>query len=250
MRVHILSDLHLEFGPFDYPDVGADLVIFAGDVHTKMNGLKWILETITHVPVIYIMGNHEYYGAKLPRLVKKLQSEAQGSNVHVCENDVVEVGGFRLIGCTLWTDMALQGDVMIGSIEALHQMNDYKRIRHSLSYKKLRPEQTRQCHRASVSAIRAFLGSGNARRSVVVTHHAPSILSLPEHRRDELISCAYASHLDALICEYRPALWIHGHIHHSHDYRIGDTRVIANPRAYIDEPNPNFDPSLVIELGV
>lgn len=72
--------------------------------------------------------------------------------------------------------------------------------------------------------------------------------SLPEHRRSESISCAYASHLDAFIEEYEPLLWIHGHIHHSQDYVIGKTRVLSNPRAYVDEPNVLFEPQLVVDL--
>ncbi len=43
-------------------------------------------------------------------------------------------------------------------------------------------------------------------------------------------------------------MWVHGHIHHSQDYRIGSTRILSNPRAYIDDPNPSFDPRLVIDL--
>ena len=34
MRLHILSDLHLEFEPFTPPAVEADVVILAGDVGT------------------------------------------------------------------------------------------------------------------------------------------------------------------------------------------------------------------------
>ena len=89
---------------------------------------------------------------------------------------------------------------------------------------------------------------GDPQRSVVVTHHAPSILSLPAHRRSQPLSCAYASHLDDFIRLHSPLLWIHGHIHHSQDYRIGTTRVLANPHGYIDEPNPAFDPLLMVEL--
>jgi hypothetical protein len=73
--------------------------------------------------------------------------------------------------------------------------------------------------------------------------------SLPEHRKKEIISCAYASHLDSFIEEHEPLLWIHGHIHHSQDYLIGRTRIVSNPRAYIDDPNPAFDPNLVIDLN-
>lgn len=247
MRIHLLSDLHIEFGAFDPPEVDADLLVLAGDVHIKRNGLRWIRDRIPDRPVIYILGNHEFYGEKFPRLIEKLKQEAADSEIHVLENDYIEMGGFRFIGCTLWTDMALHGDPQIGSIEAL-QMTDYKRVRHSPSYKRLRPIHTRFQHHLSVRAIKDFLETGDSRRSIVVTHHAPSIRSLPKRRWDKLISCAYASNLENLIEEHRPLLWIHGHIHHSQDYLIGDTRVVSNPRAYIDELNPRFDPNLVIDL--
>ena len=112
----------------------------------------------------------------------------------------------------------------------------------------MRPVDTRNLHLETIRAIREFLEGGDASRSVVVTHHAPSIRSLPERRRDELISCAYASHLDSFIEEHPLLMWVHGHIHHSQDYRIGSTRILSNPRAYIDDPNPSFDPRLVIDL--
>ena len=51
-----------------------------------------------------------------------------------------------------------------------------------------------------------------------------------------------------LIDEARPALWIHGHMHSRIDYRIGATRIVANPLGYDDE-NFAFDPGLVIETG-
>jgi Icc-related predicted phosphoesterase len=247
MKIHVLSDLHLEFGPITLPRVEADLVVLAGDVHTKRNGIAWIQQTFPEIPVIYITGNHEFYGEKTPGLIDKLKSETDGSNIHVLENEFVEIGGYRIFGATLWSDLALFGDPQIGSIEAL-AMNDYKRIRHSVTYRKLRPVDTRVRHLDSVKAIESFLATGDPRRSVVVTHHAPSIHSLPPDRRLDPVSCAYASHLDGLIQRTRPLLWVHGHIHRSKDYVIGETRIIANPRGYTDGPNDDFNPELVIEL--
>ena len=178
MRIHVLSDLHIEFGDFQYPEVDADLTILAGDIHVKRNGLKWILEAIPDRPVIYIMGNHEFYGERLPRLTEKLKDQAAGTNVHVLENDCFELDGFRFFGATLWTDM-------VGSIEAQQTMNDYKRIRHHPSYRKLRPVNTRAEHQNSVTQLGKFLNSGDPAKSIVVTHHAPSLLSLPERRREK-----------------------------------------------------------------
>jgi Icc-related predicted phosphoesterase len=82
-----------------------------------------------------------------------------------------------------------------------------------------------------------------------VTHHAPSVRSLPERRQAELISCAYASRLDEFILIHQPQLWIHGHIHHNNDYWIGKTRILANPRAYPDDPNQGFIPDLMVEAS-
>ena len=248
MRIHVLSDLHLEFGPIEIPKVDADLVVLAGDVHVKLHGIRWIRETFPTTPVIYVAGNHEYYGEALPRLLEKIREEAAGTNVHVLENASLDLKGFRFFGATLWTDMELHGDHHVGCLEAL-QMNDYKRIRKTPSYRKLRPADTRALHSETVPQIERFLKSGDPRRSVVVTHHAPSIHSLPERRRSERVSCAYASHLDPLITTYAPLLWIHGHIHHSQDYEIGRTRILSNPRAYIDSPNPGFQAGLVIDLA-
>jgi len=251
MRLHILSDLHQEFGEIDVPAVACDCVILAGDVSTRHNGLRWIQKRFPDVPVIYICGNHEFYGDKLPKLTDRLREEARGTNIHFLENESVTIGGYHFFGCTLWTDMALMGDWLAGAGEALLTMNDYKRVRNSaLNYKRLSPRDTRSIHLSSLESMRHFFTKHEASRSVIVTHHAPSMLSLPEARRTELISCAYTSHLDGFILEHQPRLWIHGHIHHSNDYHIGRTRVLANPRAYPDGPNPGFVPDLAVDLSV
>ena len=111
MKLHILSDLHVEFGDFVIPDVSADIVILAGDTHVGTRGVRWALDQKTEVPVIYVLGNHEFYQNKFPGLIDDLKREAEGTHVHVLENDVFELGGFRFFGCTLWSDMALFGDV-------------------------------------------------------------------------------------------------------------------------------------------
>lgn len=82
---------------------------------------------------------------------------------------------------------------------------------------------------------------------MVVTHHAPSPRSIPPEFRGDPLSACYASDLEDLIVDGRPALWVHGHIHTKVDYRVGRSRVIANPRGYPGEGNA-FDPQLVVEI--
>ncbi len=248
MRIHVLSDLHIEFGDFVLPRVDADVLIFAGDIHTKLNGIRWIKANArTDIPIIYIMGNHEFYGESYPRLIEKIKAEAERTNIHVLENESVSIDGYQFFGCTLWTDLALFGDPVLGGLAAM-AMNDYRRIRVSPSYKKLTPKDTRAEHMRSLIEMEKFFETADPRKTIVITHHAPSIRSVPEKYQNEPISSAFASNLETFISKHEPNLWIHGHMHESQDYAIGETRVIANPRGYIHELNPKFDPEFAISL--
>lgn len=97
MRVRILSDLHLEFGPALLPDVDCDGVVLAGDISTKLHGLDWIRERFPDLPAIYICGNHEFYGDKHPRVIERLREAALGTSVHVLENEHVSLGGLHAL---------------------------------------------------------------------------------------------------------------------------------------------------------
>ena len=249
MKLHILSDLHVEFGDFVIPDVGADLVILAGDTHVGTRGVRWALDQGIEVPVIYVLGNHEFYRNKFPGLIDDLKREAQGTRVHVLENDVFELGGFRFFGCTLWSDMALFGDVSTAMAVADGGMNDYHQIRSSHNNKVLTPEETVAWHRDSVDKLVDFLASGEPEKSVVVTHGCPSIRSIPERFQDHPLVPAFAANMEDIILDYQPRLWIHGHTHDSFDYRIGRTRIICNPRGYVPKAdNPEFEEGMVIPI--
>jgi Icc-related predicted phosphoesterase len=249
LKIHVLCDLHVEFGNFTVPDVGADVVVFAGDVHIKDRGLQWIFDQDFKVPVIYVLGNHEYYREKFPGLIDKLKREAEGTNVRVLENDSVEIGGFRFFGCTLWSDMELLGNQHAASIAAAESMTDYWLIRHSKTYRRLSPKDTIAWHSRSVRKLREFLESGDPDRSIVVTHHAPSIQSIADRYKKDQLSAAFASNMEEFILEHQPRLWIHGHTHETYDYRIGKTKIICNPRGYISiEENKEFKPDFAVEI--
>lgn len=42
MRLHVLADLHGEFGPVDIPDTDADIVVLDGEVAVGPRALDWI----------------------------------------------------------------------------------------------------------------------------------------------------------------------------------------------------------------
>ena len=248
MRLHILSDLHLEFGAFEVPDTGADVVVLAGDTCTGKRGIRWALEYLPDMLVVYLLGNHEYYGKTWLKLIDDLKDDARGTNVCVLENDVLKLGSLVFLGCTLWADFRLHGDPRMAGHVAGQGMTDYKRIRVSPEFRRLQPGDSAGMHRASLSWLREQLAVYRDEQVVVVTHHAPSRRSLANRGSKDPLDPAYASDLEELVKESKARLWIHGHIHTASDYRLGSTRVICNPRGYPGEEGNGFRGDLVVDI--
>lgn len=248
MKIQIFSDLHIEFADLDIDTSGADVVILAGDIHIKDKGLKWAIENIPDTPVLYVLGNHEFYGDAYPKLIDSLKVQAAGSNVHILEKEMVSIDGVNFLGCTLWTDFNLFDDLRLTGYECQQLMTDYRRIRVSPRYSKLRSMDVAAIHRQSLEWIRQTLKENTGESNVVVTHHAPSARSLPEYRAQEVVSAAYASNLEQVMEQYAPAVWIHGHLHNSSDYHVGNCRVVCNPRGYAGEENSEFMPACCVEV--
>ena len=248
MRLHILSDLHLEFGPAKIPETNADVIILAGDIHLGRDGLKWIRYHFPGRPVVYVLGNHEFYRHSLPELTERLQREAEGSNIHVLEQTAVEINGYRFLGCTLWTDFELHGDLVLSMRTAETIMSDYLLIDFSPERRALRAADTVELHRASRDWLKQQIAASNAARTIVVTHHAPSPLSEAPYHRGSPLAPAFASKLDRLVEESGVPLWIYGHTHYNTDFKIGVTRVLTNQRGYPEEGCRGFNPGLIIEV--
>ena len=248
MRVHIMADLHMELASFQPIKVDADVVVLAGDVHNGVNGIKWILKTFPARPVIYVLGNHEFYGHKIPKLISEVKELARGSNVHVLENEAVEIGNVIFLGATLWTDFRLNGDVALAEMAAQTGVTDFQRISVSQSDHHFRPSDSRRIHEQSLAWLGQQIRSARGKRVVVVTHHAPSPRCIPLGFCDDSLNPAFASNLESFIANSRAELWIHGHIHSRSDYVVGTTRIVANPRGIPGEPHTDFDPSFVVDL--
>jgi len=254
MRIRVLSDLHREFGHVELPEVDADIVVLAGDTDRGVRGVRWAIERFSPTPVLYIAGNHEFYGETFEKVIPALREAAAGTSVHILENDVFEFGRYRFFGATLWTNFALfpdqRTDAMFRASDHSSGMNDYKKIRTLPRYQTLRPAQTAMRHAESCRLLSHFLTGGPAERSVVLSHHAPSSRSLLTAWESDLISAAYASNLGTMIEANGPCAWIHGHVHAFRDYTVGHTRIVSNPLGYqgATPQQTGFVPDLILDL--
>ncbi len=248
MKIQLLSDLHIEFATYKYPETGSDVVVLAGDIHTKTQGVQWALENITDKPVIYIFGNHEFYGKTYPKLIDTAKELTKGTNVHILENEVLTIDDVNFLGCTLWTDFKLYGDPRIAGYHCQQSMNDYRKIKRLPGYSKMRAIDTGRIHRESKAWLAKELEAKKGAKNVVVSHHGPSMKSVSTEFQRDLTTAAYVSKLESFIEEYTPSYWLHGHTHNSSDYRIGGCRVLCNPKGYFGEENPEFKPSAIFEI--
>ena len=247
MKIQILSDLHIEFRPFTPPDTGADVIILAGDIHVGAEGVKWALKLAEKTPVIYVLGNHEYYHHTMPQLCGALKTMGKENDVHVLDNESVVINGVRFVGSTLWTDFMLDFTPAEAQIAAMQCMPDYRLITIAPGNRTLKPEDTVAAHRAAKRWLTAELPKSKE-PTVVVTHHAPSNLSIAERFRGEnFLNAAFASNMDGVVAESGARYWVHGHTHARLDYTLGSTRVLCNPRGYPKEET-GFDPAFTVEV--
>lgn len=251
MRLHVLSDLHIERGVGELRAVDADVVVLAGDIGVGTRGVEWAREWVTGRPVLYLAGNHEFYGQSFPGLVDDLRRAAAGSSVHVLEEDEVTIGGVRFLGCTLWSDFEFDGaqrrELSMRICE--RAVSDYHVIRSRDSERPLRAAETLAAHQASRRWLSERLASAHDGPTVVITHHAPYTRWRPPEPALRLVAGAFVSDLRALMGGERAGLWIYGHTHRAADFEVSGTRLLSNPRGYPEEPVDGFDPGLVVEVG-
>ncbi len=248
MNLHVLSDLHTEFANFSAPNTGADVVILAGDIGVGLGGIEWAASQFPKVPVIYVPGNHEYYGhdvALIDELIKQSMP-----NIHVLDNDMIVLDGVRFLGCTLWTDFKLygEGEAWFARQRAKQSIEDFVSIK---SGKRLfTPEDSVELHEVSRTWIVDELERNFEGPTVVVTHHLPASTSVAKRYANDSLNPAFASRLENLIEKYHLELWIHGHTHVPCDYELFDTRIVCNPRGYPGESrNTDFQKDLLVTVG-
>lgn len=255
MKLWYGSDLHADFWdgkvkPFtDLVDIKAfDGFLFAGDVGEWRDPVvKTILELCSDQgPVINIPGNHEFYGAEVTRTLDSMLEFPFSTCLIKDVYDFPELK-VRIWGDTLWTNFGRNAENMA---EAGRRMNDYQNILYNRGWADvfLKPEDTAQWNEiARTALVKAAREVPEGWRFIVMTHHAPTFLSIakeyraPTYMEKARINAAYANDMYGWMETNRvvPDVWIHGHIHERANYEIeigGKVcRVVSNPHGYPKE---------------
>lgn len=257
MKIQIFSDLHLDVRPIKPIMImtGVDFVIVAGDTcEGVLRAFEHLRRTVPlHIPIAMVLGNHEYYRRFIPDELALARSQASAFNIHVLENDTVMLGngGIRVVGATLWTDYRAFGESNVAGVmnACATGMNDHRLIGwQKQPWLRFRPQEAALLHHQSKIYLAEVLATEFTGPTVVISHHAAHWDSVHPRFRSDPVTAAFVSDQSALIEAHQPALWVHGHVHNSSDYRVRRTRVVCNPHGYGTE-NPDFDGALVVEVS-
>lgn len=273
MKLHLFDDLHLEFSDFTLP--GGEILLLAGDITvadclrpertddiaTKVRERTkrfFTEETAKYTKAFYVAGNHEHYHGIWQDTFPLLRELVKDTNVTVLDKESAVLNEDTVIwGGTLWTSFEEEEgkrDPFL-MMHAGRGMNDFHcigtRKTHAMygsTSGNFRPETSADEHKDALTLLTAFLEENPNKKVIVMTHHCPSFKSShPRHGVGNPLNWAYCSHLDQFILTHpQIKAWVHGHTHDSHDYLIGGTRVMCNPRGYAyhkDEAkeNPKFN---------
>ena len=292
MKIAVCSDLHLEFEDIDLKNEGADVLILSGDIIVERDFDEWnerqaetgfsryrsvryheffqrCSKEFPHV--IYIAGNHEHYHGDFAWTLKELKFKLEYlENVHVLDKEVFQLGDYKFVGSTLWSDMNKGDPLTLFQIKSM--MNDFRVVKNSNRQVSFRtevlidkpagmtdeeflmlptserfktvfkqkpatfcPEDALEEHKKCLDFIKFVVSEAKPHEKVVVVgHHTPSFQSCAEkYSHDKEMNGGYHSDLDYFIEDHpQIVLWTHGHTHENFDYNIGSTRVVCNPRGY------------------
>ena len=205
-RIHLLSDVHLETGPYSIPeDLKYDILIAAGDIGPVEQAVDWLASL--GKPVVYVLGNHEFWDRELDEVLPAAKARAKGTQVHVLERESVVLHGVRFLGTTLWSSFGEWSPRLV--FESMRRMKDFRStgarrwfekpsnlawFRQRERLLKVRPEDVQgeidsgrfhpaiayQLYRQSLAWLERELQKRRPEPRVVITHHAPSYDCLRE----------------------------------------------------------------------
>lgn len=253
MKIQLVSDLHLEFlipeqveelaNRISY-NTKADVLVLAGDIcafnRRSIANLYTFLDAIEdkYQYIIYIFGNHEYYGTSYEEVKDIVEKLRYYFNLYILENNsltIKELGNITLYGTTLWFEETIETNLL------KYNLNDYRHI------KDFTPDKW---SREAIQYIKNIENNGS--KKVLITHHVPhSRFISPKYVGNEM-NCFYLNEIGKYLDKFDLAVF--GHSHDSVDQQFSDRcRAVSNPRGYVDSTgnereNDKFQYQLILEV--
>jgi DNA repair exonuclease SbcCD nuclease subunit len=252
MKITLLSDLHLESQGLSGLS-GGDVLLLAGDT-CEVNNLSRFTGFMEEISekfrnVYVIAGNHEFYGSDI-NLAEQLMRDIYKpyKNIDVLINESRELTDkIRLWAGTFWTNF--NNEDFASEQECNRCMNDFRCISNGRGGLFHPADAIAEYNKAKAS-LESNLNYFNQKEFVVMSHHAPSQLSInAKFKPYQELNGGFCNHLDGFIWGYpQIKFWCHGHVHNSFDYKVGSCQIYCNPRGYGKENKFLFNKNFSFEV--
>ena len=255
MKIALYSDLHLECARWVPPELDVDLVLLLGDIGTHTHGIEWAASTFSRwkkVPkIVYVAGNHEYYGAHLGLLSEFRKPKWALAGVDFLERQVLVYEDVRILGCTLWSGFELNGQEQRTAAMSAAQngVDDYVQIG-ARGGRCLTAQDTLHLHRTAIRWLDQELAQPFSGKTIVATHFAPHRNCCAERYVGSSLSPYFVTDESTLMKRHQIDLWGHGHTHTNTDFLAENgCRILSNQRGYpYESKQMNFCEERIIEL--
>lgn len=237
-----MSDIHCEF----YADQGTEFIksvnpikeneilVLAGDISTGRNVVSVLTQFAFKWPhVIFVAGNHEYYGNNPNTIHQCLQNLP--TNVHYLRQSDIVIDGIQFLGTTLW--FPFNPD----NIHHEYALSDFHHI------KQFNPWVYEENSRAT-AFLRKALSTPTALKRVVVTHHLPSYEAVHPRYKGSTLNRFFVDPIADQPDLPLPDLWVFGHTHNPCRFVRENCTFVCNPFGYPNEPKPLIYPTCLESL--
>lgn len=235
MRIQYFSDLHLEFDQNskflekNILPVKGDILILAGDIvplhdeNFRHPIFSFIADNFKQC--YWVPGNHEFYHKDLNEFRESFEIKLR-SNISIVHNIDLGFDNIRFIFSTLWTKINKENEKTIEQGVA-----DFSCI--LKNDRKIRPSDYNRLFDTSYSFLTQSLAN-NKKKTVVVTHHLPSVLCNSKAHVNSPINEAFCVDLTDFIEKSGANFWIYGHSHFNQKpLIIGKTMLLTNQLGYV-----------------
>lgn len=241
----LVSDTHNEYlddDIFTIPKIdGVKFLLLCGDIGSYKKHLPFIKECTKNYHVIYILGNHEFYGYSLEE-VRQFWKTVKMENFTFLDNSEIVIDGIRFIGSTLWSSFNNSDPHCM--INAGTEITDFRKIINKDGNDYFDVYEAYDEYSKAFNYIKEAIYQENDYVNVLLTHYGFSHQSVHDMYKQDLQSLKnnhyFTNNLDHLIGYSNLDFAFHGHLHHSSDYFIGNVRCICNPAGLPKKRNNEF----------
>lgn len=261
MNLRIVSDLHVDVnrqGNFGFRHETQDILLIAGDVAgSYYRELKWLQGLSKDIvnPIFVVAGNHlgyeylfdpEHFYDPDKRIGTKQWSidylkKNTPENIHYLDNNYYDIGEYIIFGGCMYSDYKLYENIELSKTTGESYLNDFKYV-YVFDKKKnmIRPITTDDYQKYHASFMRRLKKciKETDKDIIVLTHFAPSpqSISTKYQKGNVYANASYCSNMEQFILDNsRIKYWIHGHMHDSFDYFVGNCHVLCEPYGYSHE---------------